>query len=177
VRCKWLLELAIAHAQCGEEQEATDYLEKACSSLPVEFENDLTALYADYAPHLCLWEGMAYLNLGYAARDMNHRDHAHAYYQQARNAFAQIDTAQPNKLHMVAGRIRAKILNQQAETALALKDLDACSHFLEKGAQAAKKLQSPLLQQEVRGLWRDACIRWSNEQRLKVLIRFFRKDA
>jgi len=168
VLSKWLMELAIAYAQCGEEQEATDCIEKARVSLPVSLENDLTVLYADYAPQLCLWEGMAHLNLGYAARDRNHTDRAQTYYQQARSTFAQMDAVQPQP-HMIAGRIRVKTLNQQAEAALALKDLDACSLFLEEGAQAAKRLRSALLQQEVRGLWRDACIRWPNEQRLMAL--------
>jgi tetratricopeptide (TPR) repeat protein len=169
IRGKWWIEQAITHAQCGEEDEAMECLETFHAALPLEPGGDLTSLYADYTPQLCLWEGMAYVNLGYLARDLHHVNQACEYYQQAWKTLLQIEVDDPRSSRVAAGRLRAKAYNQQAEAALALEDFTSCCRCLEKGGLAANVLRSPLLQQEARALLHTASIRWPQEQRLSAL--------
>ncbi|HLZ59197.1 MAG TPA: hypothetical protein VKR06_19820 [Ktedonosporobacter sp.] len=70
-------------------------------------------------------------------------------------------------------RIRIEIMNYQARTALAMKDLDAFCCLLEQGVQAAIRLGSEKRKQEAMEIYQDALLIWPHEARVRQLTGLF----
>ncbi len=158
LRSRLYSELAVAHAQQQQEQKALEFLSLAKEAYPQKPEDDPSFLYADFSPSFRIMEeGRTYLEL---AREPSGDRHA----QQAWEVFARTEH-HPLEIP----RIRAEIINYQAEVALALHDLDKFSHYLELGMAGAKELNSEKRKQEAVSSYRKARQLWPGEPRVQVL--------
>ena len=159
------IELAVVYAQQRQKQEALRYMYLAQEQYPEYPEADPSFLYAEFSPSsMILEEGLTQLALAQHFSDERHP-------QQAWNTFERIE--QLKAYVPVPERIRVEILNHQATTALALKDLDAFCDRLEQGVNGAKKLGSEKRRREAIEVYTDARKLWPHETRVKELADLF----
>src|SRR6266568_3012393 len=164
-RSRLSVELAVVYAQRGQEQEALRYLKLAQQVYPEHPENDPSFLYAEFSPaSLFLEEGLTFLALTEHYPDRE-------YDQKAWDTFAQVEEQQSKSL--VPARILFEITNQQAETALALRDQELFRTYLEKGIQGAHALNSKQRRREAVKAYKQAQIIWPHELRIKELAELF----
>jgi len=154
-------ELAIAYGQLGQERQALHFLSLAQDQYPQHPENDPSFLYAEFTPSsFILDQGVAYLALA------RHSPHAR-YELMAWDTFEQVKPSVGSAA--VPVRIRAEIINQQALTAVALRDLDAFEGLLKQGIEGAEALKSAQRRREAQEAWRQALEVWSAEPRVRAL--------
>lgn len=159
------VELAVVYAQQRQEQEALRYMCLAQERYPEYPEADPSFLYAEFSPSsMILEEGLTHLALAHHYPDGQ-------YSHQAWNAFARIE--QVKTPTPVPERIRIEIINHQATTALALKDVDAFCDRLEQGVNGAKRLGSERRRQEAIEVYKNARKIWPNEARVRELADLF----
>lgn len=152
--------LAIAHAQCGQEQESLRYLGLANDAFPYNTQDTAIAPYAGLGPEIfLLWSGLTHLEL----------DHA----QDAWNTFASIEQLQSKS--PVPERVRLQIVNHQAETAISLRDLDLFCAYLEQGIKGAEALGSQKRRSEAFDIYRQALKVWPQEAKVRALRDLFVK--
>ncbi|HYU71627.1 MAG TPA: helix-turn-helix domain-containing protein [Ktedonobacteraceae bacterium] len=164
-RSRLSVELAVVYAQRGQEQEALRYLKLAQQVYPGHPENDPSFLYAEFSPaSLFLEEGLTFLALTQHYPDRE-------YDQKAWDTFAQVEEQQSKSL--VPARILFEITNQQAETALALRNQELFRTYLEKGIQGAHALNSKQRRREAVKAYKQAQIIWPHELRIKELAELF----
>src|ERR1035441_6755355 len=152
-------ELAVGYRPLGREQHAIRAAGQAGELYPDDPEDDPSFLYAEFTPaSLVLERGLAYVAL---AEQFPGR----GYQQQAAEIYveAQADrTGSPD-------RIRFEIVNQQANTAFLLDDLEAFEVHIRHGLDGASQLGSRQRLKEMRAIWDRAIARWPGEGRLKAL--------
>ncbi len=159
------VELAVVYAQQRQEQEALRYLHLAQEGYPEYPESDPSFLYAEFSPSsMILEEGLTHLALARHYPDGR-------YPQQAWNTFARLE--QVKTYTPIPERIRIEILNYQATTALALKDVDAFCNRLEQGVNGAKRLGSEKRRQEAIEVYKDARKIWPHETKVRELADLF----
>jgi len=159
------IELAVVCAQQKQQQEALRYMRLAQEMYPEYPESDPSFLYAEFSPSsMILEEGLTHLALTLHYPDGE-------YPRQAWNTFARIEKLEAKFL--IPERIRLEIINHQANTALALKDLDAFCYQLEQGVIGANRLGSEKRRQEAIEVYREARGLWPNESRIKGLADLF----
>lgn len=164
-RSRLNVELAVVYAQQGQEREALQFLDTARNIYPEYPENDPSFLYAEFSPaSMFLEDGLTHLAL---TQHFPNR----GYDQKARDIFAQIDGQQAKS--PVPERIFFEIVNQQAETALALKDQERFRVYLEQGIKGATILQSKQRRREVVDAYKKARIIWPHESSIKELSDLF----
>lgn len=151
--------LAVAHAQYGDilKQEALRYLGLAQATFPERPEDDPSFAYADFDRYqMILWEGLVRFHLGEA--------------KNALQAFALVDgttkTAAPT-------RILVEITNHKAKTAIALRDLELSTIFVEAGAKGARALGSQRRYNEAQEAFALMQIIWPHEKQVKDLTDIF----
>jgi len=159
-------ELAVVSAQQGQEQVALSYQDIAREIYPGTPEDDPSFIYAEFSPaSTILEEGLTYLALTQHYPDRG-------YDQKAWYAFAQIETLQAKR--SVPDRILYEILNHQAATALALRDLGLFCTLMERSIQGAKLLNSHQRRQEAIAIYKDAKNNvWPHESRVRELADVF----
>ncbi len=156
--------LAVVSAQQGEEHDALRSLDLAKKHYPDHPEADPGFLYAEFSPaSLVMEEGSTYLAL--AQQEKN------GYAQQAWTTFAQVEQWQSSV--PIPARIQFEIVNYQAGTTLALDDLEAFCERLEQGVHGARLLQSDQRRREALLLYKNACIVWPDEARIRSLADLF----
>jgi tetratricopeptide (TPR) repeat protein len=164
-RSRLYAELSVACAQQNREDDAIQYLHLAQQEYPAHPENDPSFLYAEFSPSsMILEKGRVLLAL------TQHQPHGQ-YPQQAWETFAGVETGQ-SKL-IISERIRYEIVNYQAETALALRDLDLCCNYIEQGAVGAVLLGSAKRRKEVIATRNKALKLWPHDGRVKELKYLF----
>ena len=158
LRSRMYAGLAGSYAQFEREQEALRCIRQAYESFPEQPEADPTFLYADCGYFtLVLWEGLMYLDL-----------------QQPKDAdkvFTRIDGLQP-KLR-VPERVRIEFLNYQAETFVALRDMERSYAYLEAAVKASLALGSERRYTQAGEVFQKMCVVWPHETRVKTLRELF----
>jgi transcriptional regulator with XRE-family HTH domain len=161
--------LGHGYACNGMEKEALYTVGEAKTRFPASFGEVPTYVSADYnLSELVIAEGDIYLTLG--ENDADRISHA---CQQAREALGQLQTLSPEIT--VPERNRVQILNQQAQAAIGIGDLDETEHYLTAGMQGAIALGSDKRRQEVLANWQRARIRWPHERKLLTLADMMRE--
>jgi tetratricopeptide (TPR) repeat protein len=159
------VELAVVYAQQGQEQEALRYLSLAQEVYPEHPEADPSFLYAEFSPSsMVLEEGLAYLALSqhYSSQGFDRK---------AWKTFTQTEVFQLKA--NVPERISIEIINQQAKTALVLRDQEMFCIYLKKGIQGANILKSAKRRREAINIYKQARELWSNEIRVIELADLF----
>ena len=152
LRARMYAGLAGSYAQFEQEQEALRCIGLAYESFPEQTEADPTFLYADCGYFtLILWKGLMYLDL----KQPNEAD----------KVFAQVDGMQP-KLK-VPERVRIEFLNYQAETFIAMRDMDRTIAYLEAAVEASLALGSERRYTQAAEVFQKMCLVWPHEQRVK----------
>jgi len=165
VQSKIFSDLAEAYGQNGQMQESLRYIEQAREVLPATIDFVPIFLSADSGPfHAMLKEGQAYLALGDNQPESDH-------YQQAWNALAQIEQLPPDVA--IPERIRNEIVNQQAQAAVKMGDLDRSSVYLQRGIEGARALGSEKRRQEAIDIYWQARRIWPDEARITNLADLF----
>jgi tetratricopeptide (TPR) repeat protein len=164
-RSRIYAELAVALAAQREDRDALRYLDKAQEAYPARPELDPSFVYAEFTPaSFILDRGLAYLTL---ARQFP----ANGYEMRAWDTF--------HDLGRVAGsaaipqRIQVEIVNQQAATAVEVRDLDLFTRHLEMGIAGARALQSDQRRREAMAAWQRALAVWPGERRVRSLAQLF----
>ena len=159
------IELSVAYARMRQEQEALGYMRLAQEIYPEYPENDPSFLYAEFSPSgMILEEGLTHLALAHHYPDRE-------YPQQTWDTFARVEKLQTT--FPVPERIRVEIINYQAKTALALKNLDAFCACLKQGILGASVLGSKRRRQEAIDVYKDARKLWPKESHLRDLADLF----
>ncbi|MBO0777239.1 MAG: helix-turn-helix transcriptional regulator [Ktedonobacteraceae bacterium] len=155
LKSKVLGGLAHAYAQQGNTQEVLRCLDEARVIFSAEPEEVPLFLSMDYGPFQSIqYEGQTFMDLGDASGNPD-------YYHQAGSAFAQVAHL-PSTL-VVPERVRIEIVNQQAQAAIKMGDLQQFRTLLVTGAQGAKTLGSEKRRQEVVANWKAARKVWPHE--------------
>jgi tetratricopeptide (TPR) repeat protein len=163
-RARLLVELAVVSAQQGMERDALTYLEQAQKMYPEHPENDPSALYAEFTPvSMILEEGLTYLAL---AEHYPEKHSKHAW-----DAFLQIEEYQSQQ--DVPRRIFYEIINQQAATALVMRDQELFQDYLQRGVQGAILLNSNQRRQEASDVYKRAQVLWLGESKVAQLASLF----
>ena len=158
LRSRMYAGLAGSYAQFEREQEALRCIRQAYESFPEQPESDPTFLYADCGYFtLVLWEGLMYLDLKQP--------------KEADKAFTQIDGLQPKA--KVPERVRIEFLNYQAETFVALRDMERSSTYLEAAVKASLALGSERRYTQAAEVFQKMCVAWPYESRMKTLRDLF----
>ena len=159
-------ELAVVSAQQGQEQEALSCQGMAHEVYPDVPEDDPSFLYAEFSPaSVILEEGLTYLALAQRYPD-------HGYDRKAWNAFAQVEALQTKR--SVPERILYEISNQQAATALMLRDLELFCSLMQRSTYGAKLLNSQQRRQEAVAIYKEARNTiWPHEIRVRELADLF----
>jgi tetratricopeptide (TPR) repeat protein len=164
-RTRLYAQLSVAYAQENKEDESMRYLFLAQQEYPQYPENDPGFLYAEFSPASMILElGRVHLALSQHQPDGK-------YPQQAWNTFAGVDEGLSTLA--ISERIRCEIINYQAQTALALQDLDLCCEYIELGARGAALLGSARRRKEVILTRNKALKLWPHDGRVKELKQLF----
>lgn len=164
-RARLFIELAVVYAQQGQEQEALHFMDLAQKAYPKHPEDDPSFLYAEFSPaSMILEEGLTHLALAQHYPDR-------VYGKKAWSTFARIKGPQLGV--PVPSRIFFEIVNQQAETALVLRDQELLRTYLEKGLQGANALSSKQRRREAIEIYKKAQNIWPRESSLKELADLF----
>jgi transcriptional regulator with XRE-family HTH domain/tetratricopeptide (TPR) repeat protein len=151
--------LSWAYARSKEEQEALRHVNLAHEAFTAHSEDGSNTLDIDL-PWLYLWEGFTHLVLHQHYPDSGH-------HQKAWETFAYIEGLQPKA--NIPERTWLEIINYQAQTALALRNLELFCSYLEQGANGAKLLGSEKRRQEAIDAYRQGRSVWPNEARVRDL--------
>jgi DNA-binding SARP family transcriptional activator len=103
--------------------------------------------------HLFLWKGLSQTEYG--------------QYQEAMNTFVQTEAS--SSAESISERTRLEIVNHQAATALALRDMEQFEKYFLLGANGAKALNSAKRKQEALLNWKAARKVWPHEGRIADL--------
>lgn len=158
LRARMYAGLAGSYAQFDREQEALRCISQAYESFPEQPEADSTFLYADCGYFtLILWEGLMYLDLKQP--------------KEADKAFTRVDGLQPKE--KVPERVRIEFLNYQAETFVALRDMERSYAYLEAAVKASLALGSERRYTQAAEVFQKMCVVWPHESRVKTLRELF----
>lgn len=164
-RSRVYAELAAAQAMLGQERSALAYLEQAQEAYPDHPEQDPSFLYAEFTPaSFILDRGLAYLALA------RHRPDS-GYERTAWDTFAELERLSPDG--SVPQRIHGEILNQQAATAVQMRDMELFASYVQMGVAGARALQSDQRLHEALVVWRLAVDAWPSERRVQALAELF----
>ena len=158
LRARMYAGLAGSYAQFEQEQEAVRCIRLAYESFPGQPEADPTFLYADCGYFtLVLWEGLMHLELNQPKK--------------AEQIFAHIDGLHPQI--KVPERVRIEFINYQAETFVALRDMDRSSAYLEAAVKASLALGSERRYTQAAEVFQKMCLVWPHEAQVKTLRELF----
>ena len=154
-RSRLYAELAVVSAQQRNEKESLHALEMARRLYPEHPENDPSFLYAEFSPaSMILEEGLTYLALAHHFPDRRYDHKAH-------NSFVDVERLAAESY--VSERIFFEIMNNQAETALVLRNLELFRAYVSKGIEGANKLNSKQRRQEIIDAYTQAHVIWPRE--------------
>ena len=164
-RARLSAELAVVYAQQGREQEALHCMELAQKAYPERPEHDPSFLYAEFSPASMILEtGLTYLALAQQYPQRSYGKHAW-------DTFVHIE--EPQSQGTIPKRIFYEVTNQQAETALVLRDQERFRTYLEKGVQGANLLNSKQRRREAIEVYKRAQVVWAGESRIHQLADLF----
>ena len=164
-RARLSVELAVVYAQQGREQEALHFMELAQKAYPERPENDPSFLYAEFSSASMILEtGLTYLALA-------QRYPQRGYGKHAWETFVRIE--EPQSQSAIPRRIFYEVTNQQAETALVLRDQERFRTYLEKGVQGANLLNSKQRRREAIEAYKRAQVVWAGESAIHQLADLF----
>lgn len=158
LRSRMYAGLAGSYAHFEQEQDALRCISQAYESFPEQPEADPTFLYADCGYFtLVLWEGLMYLDL----KQPNEAD----------KVFTRIDGLQPKV--KVPERVRIEFLNYQAETFVAMRDMERSYAYLEAAVKASLVLGSERRYTQAAEVFQKMCVVWPHESHVKTLRELF----
>lgn len=161
---------AEAYARLGRRQEAERSLNRAYRVFPPHPADDPAFLYADCgAPSLSLWDGLTHLALSRAQADDER-----AAQRLARHAWEALELY--GGVHppvVISGRNYLEILNHQAETAIALNDLELFTTVFMQAVSKGKTFGSQRRRKEAITIYWQARQHWPHEECLKDLAELF----
>lgn len=164
VQSDFYVKQGVAYAQSGQAREAQECLALAHAAFPEKPENDTSFLFADFGlSSFISWKTTAQLQL------VKHK------LAVPEDAWKTLTHAERLHFHGIT-KGSAHIQNLQAETALALDDLELFVHFLTLGVQGAKRLKSTRRLQEAIDCYRTAQKQWPNEKAIQDLVDVFVKE-
>lgn len=158
------VQLAVAYAQVHRIDESLRYLDLALQVYPDVPDADSSFLYAEFSPSSLNME-VGRVHLALAELSADSKQHS----QNAWKAFASIESS--NSLLTSSERIHYETVNYQAQTALALDDLDLCCKYIEQGIQGATLLKSAKRQSEILAVRNKALKVWPYDKRIQALAR------
>jgi DNA-binding SARP family transcriptional activator len=155
--------LAFSQAQLGREHEALASLDAARASLPDHPEDDPGSLFDD-SGNTQVYTGWTYFELSkpHDPDELPKRN----YLEQAWSAYRHI-TENPQKSG--SERVHIEVINHQAATALALRNMEQFEKYFLLGANGAKALNSAKRKQEALLNWKAARKVWPQEGRIADL--------
>src|SRR5947207_10438016 len=91
--------------------------------------------------------------------------------KEAEKAFARVDGLQPQV--RVPERVRIEFLNYQAETFVAMRDMERSYAYLEAAVKASLALGSERRYTQAAEVFQKRCVVWPHELRVKTLRELF----
>jgi len=155
---------ALKLAMEGQEDEALSELELAENAYPDQPDEYPDHIYGQFMPgNFLLYRGLTHLALARRHPARRHAEHAW-------ETFERVD-GPPHAA--VPGRVRVEILNQQAATAIEMRDLDRFATHLHIGVQGARTVGSARRLREALTIWEQASDVWPSERRVSALAELF----
>jgi tetratricopeptide (TPR) repeat protein len=165
LRSSTLADAARAYARNGQVQEALRRISEARVIYPGTVGDAPGFLAADSGPvEMILMEGQSYLALG-------HHEPATDYYATAEKTFSGI--ARLPTTVVVPERFLIWVVNEQAFTAIKVKNLDDFERYYIQGMQGATARGSQKRRHEAIANWKEARKVWPNEKRVAELADLF----
>ena len=165
-------EAASAYAQDGQTQRALRCMSTAIDLFPEQPdpERDPCFIVNDHGPgFLALWQGITYNHLG--QNSIYQGTQPSKLLQQAWQSLTKIETMPQHVV--IPERIRVEIINHQAATAVAQRDLQRFTTYFVQGVQGAKALGSDKRLQEATANWKAAKVAWPGEPVVNELVELF----
>jgi tetratricopeptide (TPR) repeat protein len=151
------LGVAVAYARRRRGDEAQRYLGQAYELFPEHPEIHQKTFFADCtSSSLLLWEGRLRMEIDQP--------------EEAWKVFTKMRSLPPTTIHE---RTRIAIINNQAEAAIALRDLDRSYDHVKEGATRARALGSQKRYLEAYHAYRQMRVLWRNDWRTKELADLF----
>lgn len=161
LHAKTALELAMR----GDERPALERADLAQEAFPSGPDNDPMSQEGAFTRgNLVLYRGLTHLALGRHFPDRRHQDRAWAVFEGGDRLA--VPTA-------VTERVRVEIVNQQAATAIEMRDLDRFAASLRGGVEGAQRLRSAQRLHEAQAAWERARQVWPSERRVIALEELF----
>ncbi|MBV9688374.1 MAG: helix-turn-helix domain-containing protein [Ktedonobacteraceae bacterium] len=165
LRSRVFASAARVYARFGQVQEALYRIGEARAIYPSIVADAPSFVTADSGlVPMILQEGLAYLALG-------HHEPTKDYYTMAEKALTQIERV-PSTV-VVPERFLIWVVNEQAFTAIKVKNLDDFERYFIQGMQGANILGSQKRRQEAIANWKEARKVWPNEKRVTELADLF----
>ena len=154
------LGLAAAYAQIGQKQDALRYLGMAQETFPEAPEKDVSFTYADCgASSLNHYGGLIYMELDQP--------------QKAWETFAEVEKLKQRIV--IPERTIIEIVNCQAESAVAQRNLDLASTHIQAGVTGALKLKSERRFADTFAVYKNMRLVWPYEPQVKALGELFQR--
>lgn len=172
IQSKVFSEAAPSYAQDGQTQRALRCMSTAIDLFPEQPdpERDPCFIVNDHGPgSLALWQGITYNHLGQNATYQGTQPSK--LLQQAWQSLTKIETMPQHVV--IPERIRVEIINHQAATAIAQRDLQRFTTYFVQGVQGAKALGSGKRLQEATANWKAARVAWPGEPAVNELVELF----
>ena len=160
LRSRTYLGLALAYAQCGQKQEALKYLALTQDTFPEHPEDDPSFTYADCGlSSIYHYEGLMYLEFNQP--------------KEAWKTFAQVERLKPKIV--VPERTIVEIVNCQAESAVADRDLEKACACVQSGVAGAVRLKSEKRFNDTFTIYKQMRQVWPFERRVQSLAELFQR--
>ena len=160
LRSRTYLGLALACSQCGQKQEALKYLALTKETFPEHPEDDPSFLYADCGlSSIHHYEGLMYLEFNQP--------------EKAWNTFAQVEGLK-SKI-VVPERTIIEIVNCQAESATAERDMEKACACIQTGVAGALRLKSEKRFNDTFTIYRQMRQVWPFERQIQSLAELFQR--
>lgn len=149
--------LSSAQAQLDQKQEALRSAGLAHEVFPARPEDDPAFLYTNTTRYILYFnDATTYLHFG--------------QHQKASEALRQAATFVPNEVTPRGMELQ----NHRVIISTASGDLEQSTTYFERLVEAGNTLESPLHQNEARGIYDQMCAKWSQERRVKQLEAFLK---
>lgn len=160
LRSRIYLGIALACAHCGQKEEALKYLALSKDTFPEHPEDDPGFLYADCGlSSIYHYEGLMYLEFNQPER--------------AWKTFAQVEELK-SKI-VVPERTIIEIVNCQAESAVAERDMEKACAYIQTGVAGALRLKSEKRFNDTFTIYKQMRQVWPMERRVQSLAELFQR--
>jgi transcriptional regulator with XRE-family HTH domain len=158
LRGRTYLGLALAYARIHQKNDALYYLDLAHDSFPKNPESDESFSFADcHTSSLHHYGGLIHIEF--------------AQFERAHDMFVQVEELPTRST--IPERTRIEIMNCQAETSLALRDVRSSCDLIEKSITGALKLKSDKRYHDALALYKQARLLWPQDRHMKDLADLF----